>query len=317
MVLGLGLRLLQEALNRKADELQREFIRLSEELEVINQQMLEVEPDQREPLKARRADLRARQAELAEEINAWRERARRVTMQPGTQALQELLEELSALGDPSVDEAIARVRQMMEASPEELEQMAEERRMAEPQTPAGRLIQRARTEYDLRLPDPVARERAAVEFASRPGVAQDDDLVAEVEAALEDPDPFVREVALLTAVQLHRFRAMHLADLEAAHRSVKRLTEIDHPAAIPALIQVVENRRTGYVERDGEAVEVNNDRSRMMALLRLVEWHTPEAKVAVQQRRFDQDPTIAKAAERALELFPGPWNGPLSRKQAG
>ncbi len=314
MVLGLGLRLLREALDRKAEELQREFIRLSEELEVINQQMLEVEPEQREPLKARRADLRARQAALAEEINLWRERARQVTMQPGNQALDAFLEELSALGEPQVDEAIARVRQMMEASPEELEQMAEARRVEEAQTPAGRLLQRARTEYDLRLPEPSARQRAAVEFASRPGVAQDDEMVAEIEAALEDPDPFVREVAVLTTVQLHRFRAMHLADLEAAHRSVKRLTEIEHPSAIPALIQVVETRRTGYAERGGEMVEVNNDRSRMMALLRLVEWHTPEAKVAVQQRRFDQDPTIAKAAERALELFPGPWNGPLSRK---
>ena len=52
-------------------------------------------------------------------------------------------------------------------------------------------------------------------------------------------------------------------------------------------------------------------RARMIALLRLIEWHTPPAKLAVHKVQFDQDPDIVKTARRALELFPEEWSGPL------
>ena len=179
---------------------------------------------------------------------------------------------------------------------------------AKPTSPAGRLIQRARTEYDLRGSDPAPRQRNAVEFANRPGMAQDDAALAEIEAALNDPDRMVREVAALTAIQLHRFRAVRLADLDAAHDSVLRLTRLNHPAVVPALIDVLEHPRTGFVNGDEEG---NNDRSRRVALTRLVEWHTADAQHAIRRRQFDRDPQVVHVAERALELFPGEWKGPL------
>jgi hypothetical protein len=49
----------------------------------------------------------------------------------------------------------------------------------------------------------------------------------------------------------------------------------------------------------------------MVALLRLVEWHTPDAQAAIQQLRFDRDSHLVKAAEKSLALFPGEWKGPL------
>jgi hypothetical protein len=49
----------------------------------------------------------------------------------------------------------------------------------------------------------------------------------------------------------------------------------------------------------------------MVALLRLVEWHTAEAQAALRGRKFDRDSAIVKAAAKALELFPGDWAGPL------
>ncbi len=49
----------------------------------------------------------------------------------------------------------------------------------------------------------------------------------------------------------------------------------------------------------------------MVALTRLIEWHTTSARDAVQARKFDRDPRIVRVATRALELFPGEWTGPL------
>jgi hypothetical protein len=51
----------------------------------------------------------------------------------------------------------------------------------------------------------------------------------------------------------------------------------------------------------------------MVALLRLVEWHTLEAQMTIRNMKFDQDPHIVKAADRALTLFPEPWAGTLPR----
>jgi hypothetical protein len=109
---------------------------------------------------------------------------------------------------------------------------------------------------------------------------------------------------------------MQLADLNAAHRSIQYLSRLNHTAVIPVLIEVLENRRSGFIKEEGEPVESDNDRSRMVALLRLVEWHTAEAKIAVQGRKFDKDPQIVRAAERALELFPESWTGSLKGSQS-
>lgn len=311
-MIGLGLRQLQEALNRKADGIQREFVLLSERLQQISQKLLEARGEERERLRAEQESLRARQQQIADEVNLWRERARAVLSQRGGAALRAYIEELVALDDPDFRTAAQHALYLMDASEEELAALAEQANIRpEAKTPAARLIERARTEYDLRGVDSAPRYRAAVEFANRPGMAQDLEAIAEVERHIPDPDPMVREVAVLTVIQLHRFRALRLADLDSAHRSAQRLAQINHQAVIPALIEILENPRTGFVNTEQGPVEADNGRSRMVALLRLVEWHTAEAQAALRARLFDRDPAIVKAASKALELFPGPWSGPL------
>jgi hypothetical protein len=309
-VIGLGLLQVQEALNRKADSIQREFIKISDRIDEIGRKLLELRGDERRPLLEEQRELRAQQQRLADEINLWRERARTILRQTGRESLRERLEELKALDDDILKPAIKHALYMLDASPEELAALEETPEPTE-QTPVGRLIDRGRTEYDLRSSDPAVRQREAVAFANRPKMAQDDDILAEIEVAMEDPDPIVRELAVLTTIQLHRFRALRFAELDAAHRSVQFLANLNTPAVIPVLIEILGNVRSGYVEREGQAVEIENHRSRMVVLLRLVEWHTPEAKAAIQARRFDRDDSIVKAAERSLELFPGAWSGPL------
>jgi HEAT repeat protein len=144
---------------------------------------------------------------------------------------------------------------------------------------------------------------------------QNEVAIDELEDALDDPDPLVRELAILTSIHLHRARALGLADLDQAFESVKRLARIEDPAVIPALVQVVNTPRSGFTRVDsGQSDEGENSRARMVALLRLVELHTPEAKAAVHGRQTDRNKEIATAARKALDLFPGPWKGPLKRK---
>ncbi len=307
----LGLRELQDALHKKADSLQRDFIRISDELEDIGHKLLEAEEPDRPPLREKREALKAEQQELARGINLWRERARSVIQQRGAGSLRDFLDELKALDDPDLDPVLDRTIFMLEAPPEELEKMLVTAEEVRDLSPAGRLLQRARTEYDLRGGDPAPRQRAAVEFAARPGIPQQKGSIEELEAAFDDPDPIVREVAILAAIQVHRFLALNLADLVAAHRSVQRLTSIQHSATIPILVEIVQNPRTGFEEGESGPEEKYNDSSRMVALLRLVEWHTQEAQTAIQMRQFDRNQHISRAAKRALELFPGPWEGPL------
>ena len=78
-----------------------------------------------------------------------------------------------------------------------------------------------------------------------------------------------------------------------------------------ALIEVMSQHRTGYVSSPSGMAEGDNAKSRMVALLRLVEWHTPDAQVAIQAVRFDRDSHLVKVAVKALEVFPGDWKGPL------
>lgn len=310
-MIGLGLRQVQDALNRKADEIQREFVTASERLEEISRMLLEANEDERRPLKAEHAGLRERQQTLADEINLWRERGRRVLTQPGQTLLRTYLNDLLALEDPRITPAVKHALYLLDAPEDELARLAENPQRAATETPAARLLKRARTEYDMRSTDPDARLRTAVEFANRAGMAQDEDAIQEIEEGLKDSDPLVREVAALTAIQLHKFRALRIADLDVAHRSTQKLAQIKFPAAIPVLVEILEKPRTGFVTTEAGSEERDNARSRMVALLRLVEWHTGEAQKALRARQFDRDPNIVKAAGRALDLFPGEWTGPL------
>jgi hypothetical protein len=313
-VLGLGLRQVQDAINKKADEVQHEFVAVSDELDAVGRKILEVRGDDRAQLRGEQEALRAKQAELAEEVNRWRERARAVTQQHGETSLRAYLEELKTLGDPVITFSAQQALEMMDAPEEALERL-QAGQEARALTPAQRLLQRARMEYDLRSGDIGPRQRAGVEFANRPGQALDDSALAELEAGRQDADPLVAETATLACIQIYRFRAVRLAELDRAHEAVVMLAAVEHRAAVPALIDVAAHPRTGFFTTAQGTTEGDNGKSRMVALLRLVEWHTPDAQAAVQQLRFDRDAHVAKAAEKSLQLFPGDWRGPL-RAQA-
>jgi hypothetical protein len=310
IVIGLGLRQLQDALNRKADSIQKEFISLSERIDELGRLILEAEAEDRKRLREDQKALRIEQQGLAEEINIWRERARSVTQQPGKESLRNLLNEFLELEEEMIRPAIEHAIYLLDAPEDELAAL-DTRPKPVQLTAVQRLLERARIEYDLRGSDSSVRLREAIAFANRPGMAQDDDALAEIEAAMQDLDPLVRELAILTTAQLHRFRALRVADLDIVHESVQYLSRMTHPSVIPILIEILENPQTGFVVEEGETIESNNDRSRMVALLRLVEWHTADTKVAIQGRQFDRDEHIVKASARALELFPGTWSGPL------
>jgi myosin heavy subunit len=313
-VFSLGISEVQKALSEKADEIQREFVKVCEELDNTGKKLLELRGENAEELRAEQKDLRVRQQKLAEEVNLWRSRARQVRQQRGIDGLRTFLTNLLPEVDPPIRSVLKRSIELIDTPEEELAKMTSQEATVTAQTAAGRLIERARVSYDLRGSDPAERQRAAVEFTNRQGMALDEDILAELEAAIEDQDPLVKEVAILTTIQIYRYRALRSADLLLAHDAVKKLTNINHSAVIPALVEIVEKPQTGYIG-EGEITEESiNARSRMIALLRLVEWHTSEAQKAVQMRRFDTNKQIARAAERALELFPGDWSGPLKGK---
>lgn len=316
-MLGQGLRQLQEALNRKADEVQREFLRLSEVLDNNSAELLELEGDARQALREEQRKLRDRRMQVADEINLWRERARSVTQTGGDTSLRDLLAELEQLEEPAIQSAVERVHFILDRpqlAQDEFETGYED---DQEETPAARLITRGLTEYNLRLTDSTGRERTALEFANRPGISQNPDVLAELEAAVDHPDPMVEELVRLTLIQIYRFRALRFADLELAHQAVQELARMKAREVVPVLAEIVKTPRTGYtaVQGDHEAVEATNTRSRMVALLRLVEWHTPEAQIAIRSVQFDKEAEIARAAKRALEVFPGQWTGTIPRPQ--
>ena len=231
------------------------------------------------------------------------------------ESLKTFLSDLLPKVEPHTRSILERTIYLIDAPEEERAKLVQDQSSTLASTPAGRLIERARMSFDLRGSDPIERQRAAVEFTNRPGMALDDNAIAEIEDAIEDDDPLVRELMVLTSIQLHRYRAMRSADAELSYEAVKRLTTINHPAVIPSLVEIVEKLQP-TLTATGESNEVDlHGRSRMIALLRLVEWHTTDAQLAVQKRRFDQNKQIAQAAQRALELFPGQWKGPLKGKK--
>lgn len=301
---------MHQALTRKADAVQREFAAVSEALQALGRKLVSTPRGETGPLRQEQVSLRERQLALAAETNVWRERARGLLRQRDEAGLQAFLDELTAAGDAEVSAAVAALRAadvFMREHPEQAQALLDRQRSGVvTSNPALRLLERGRTEYDLRG-DPAARQREAMEFANRTGLAQNDEILAVLEAALADPDSIVSDVAALTLIQAHRFRAMRLSELDVAHASVRWLAQIKHRAVIPVLVEILENPRTGYVPGEGGLVEGTNRRSRLVALAALVEWRTHAAQNAIRARLIDREPQMEAAAERALALFPGEW----------
>ena len=307
-MIGQALRDLQSALNHKADIVQHEFIELGDTLQALSRKILELRGADPAPLLAEQAALRERQQALAAESNLWRDRARAVLRQPSDSVLEAYLSDLLVTEDEAVRAAAERARYLLGATEEQLQQEAQIQAQARPNTPAGRLLERARTEYDLRAADPAARQRSAFEFANRPGLAQSDEALPELEAALASSDPLVQDLATLALIQIFRFRAMRLGDLDAAHAAVERLTRFKHPAVIPVLIEVLETPRTGFSQGpNGALAETGNLRSRAVAMAGLAARHTPEAQSAVRARLRDRDTLMVRAAQAVLAANPGDW----------
>ncbi|MGB2896432.1 MAG: hypothetical protein WBB65_09770 [Anaerolineales bacterium] len=309
MAIGIGLRQVKEALERKASLVQHEFIQLSEQLEDLNRKISDADKDEeKKAIREQQQALRVEQQHIAVEVNRWRKLASEVSQQPGTSSLKSYLKELLELNEEVVTPAVQNALFLLDTPPDE-RGFPEEQSILPQHTPVGRLLERARSEYDLRVSEPGVRMREAVAFANRAGMAQDEDIIAEIAEAMDDPDPLARELAIFTTIQLYRFRAMRLADLEQAHIAVQHLTQIQHPNVVPVLIEILEQPRVGYLQEAGEPKNTDNGRSRMVALLKLVEWHTAEAQLALRKLKYDRDPHIVKAAQRALEIFSEQWTG--------
>jgi len=138
-VLGVGLRQVQDALNKKADEIQHQFVAVSEELETVGRKMLEVRGEDRAQLQSEQTALRAKQAVLADEVNLWRERARAVVQQRGESGLRAYMAELEGMGDPMVAFSARQAIEFLDAPEEALERF-QAGQDAGPKTPAGRLL---------------------------------------------------------------------------------------------------------------------------------------------------------------------------------
>ncbi len=305
----LELRELAMVLDRKVTAIQREFSAIADQLGVLRRKWSEEEETERPRIIKEQETLKEKQALLAEKVNVWRDRVRAIENPSGEKAMLATLEDLLASGDPEVVEAVHRAKKILAMSPEEKAALFNKAAAATANTPVGRLVQRAQTSYDLRSGGPKARQEAAVEFSNRSGMSQDDAVLAELDAALEDADPVVTDVALRTLVQILRFRAVRAAELDTGLAAVQKLVKIKDPIVIPILIEILKNPRQGYILVNGNLQEGSNDPARLLALIALVEFRTKEAQDVIRMRRFDKDPNIANAAERALEAFPGDWTG--------
>ncbi len=144
-MIGLGLRQLREALDRKADEVQREFSSLSETLAELNAGLLELDGAARAKQLQEIKAAKARQVAVAEEINTWRERARHVIQTRGGQSLRTYIDELKALGDEDVTRAADQALWMMDLPEEAMDLMSQRANQPQQQTPVGRPA-RARTD---------------------------------------------------------------------------------------------------------------------------------------------------------------------------
>jgi hypothetical protein len=246
---------------------------------------------------------------LAEQVNVWRDRLRAIENPTGEEALNIFLNELMGCGDAEVIAAVEKSKRFMAMDPEEKAALFSKTVAAAANTPVGRLVERARSSYDLRNGGPVVRQEAAVEFANRSGMSQDDSVVTDLEEASQNPDVIIADVAMRTLVQILRFRAIRAAELDTVHQAVQKLVKIKNALVIPVLVEILRTPRQGYVYVNGNLQEGSNGPSRMLALIGLVEWRTKEAQDAIHMRMYDKESDIANAAERALQAFPGEWTG--------
>ncbi len=305
----LELRELAMVLDRKVNTIQREFTSLADQLAVLRRKWSEEEDTERPKIVKEQEVLKEKQLLLAEQVNVWRDRIRAIENPSGEKALLASLDEFLECGDAEVIAAVQRAKQIMAMDPEEKAALFNKAATATSNTPVGRLIQRAQGSYDLRNGGPGVRQEVAVEFSNRSGMAQDESIIPELEAAMQDSDPVVSDVTLRTLVQILRYRAVRVAELDTAQAAVQKLVKIQSSIVVPVLIEILKNPRQGYVVVDGSLQEGSNGPARLMALIALVEFHTKEAQDVIRMRRYDKDPNIAVAAERALQAFPGDWKG--------
>jgi hypothetical protein len=300
---------LKMVLDRKVTTVQRQFTAVADRLAVLRRQWVEEEETERPRILKEQEELKTKQSMLADQVNIWRDRVRVIENPTSEKATQAALDEFLTCGDPEVIEAVTKAKQLLAMDPAEKAALFNQAAAATANTPVGRLVQRAQTSYDLRNGGPTFRQEAAVEFANRSGMSQDDAVLAELETAVGNSDPIVSELALRTLIQILRFRAVRVAELDTAQAAVQKLVKIPSSLVVPVLIEILKNPRQGYVMVDGNLQEGTNGTARLQALIALVEFRTKDAQDAIRMRRYDRDPNIANAAERALQAFPGEWSG--------
>ncbi|MGD0173830.1 MAG: hypothetical protein ABSC61_05265 [Anaerolineales bacterium] len=305
----LELRELAQVLDLKVSSIQKEFTSVADRLAALRRKWVEVEEPERPGIVKEQEVLREKQLLLAEQINIWRDRLRSVEMPLGEAATKASLEEMLGCGDPQVVAAVEKAKRLMAMDPEEKAILFSKVAAVSANTPVGRLMERARSSYDLRTGGPGVRQEAAVEFANRSGISQDDSVIADLEEAAQNPDAILSDVAVRTLIQILRFRAVRAAELDTVFQAVQKLVKIKNPLVIPVLIEILRTPRQGYIYVNSNLQEGSNGTSRMLALISLVEWRTREAQDAIRTRMNDRDPEIFNAAEKALQAFPGEWTG--------
>jgi hypothetical protein len=307
----LELRELDQVLELKVNSIQKDFTAIADRLAALRRKWVEVEEPERErPLIIKeQEELKQKQLVLAEQVNVWRDRLRSVETPQGEQALKKSLEELLGCGDAQIVAAVERAQKLMAMDPDEKAALFSKTVSAAANTPVGRLVERARSSYDLRNGGPVVRQEAAVEFANRSGMSQEESVIPDLEQAEKDPDSIISDVAARTLIQILRFRAVRAAELDIAFQAVQKLAKIKNPLVVPVLIEILRTPRQGYIYVNGTLQEGANGTSRMLALITLVEWRTHEAQDAIRARTNDRDADISNASEKALQAFPGEWTG--------
>jgi hypothetical protein len=305
----LELRDLAQVLDLKVSSVQKEFTSVADRLAVLRRKWSEVEEPERPDIIKEQESLKEKQLLLAEQVNIWRDRLRSIETPMGEAAIKVSMEELLGCGDPQVVAAVENAKRLMAMDPEEKAALFSKAAAASANTPVGRLMERARSSYDLRTGGPGVRQEVAVEFANRSGISQDDAVVADLEEASQNPDEILADVAARTLIQILRFRAVRAAELDTVFQAVQKLVKIKNPLVVPVLVETLRTPRQGYIYVDGNLQEGSNESSRMLALIALVEWRTREAQDAIRARTNDRDPEIRNAAEKALQAFPGEWTG--------
>jgi hypothetical protein len=309
-VVILELRDLHEAVSRQVQNVQREFTTVQDTLAKLRRDWTEADPADRPAILAEQEKYKEQQHSLAETVNLWRDQVREIEIPKGEEGLKQTLAALERCGIAEIAEAVTQARALMAMDPEERAALLQRQQIAAAaDTPAGRLLERGRTSYDLRHDGAGALQKAAVEFANRSSIAMDENALAELEAAIKHRDPIVAELAIRAALQILRFRVMRSAESSVIHDAAQKLAAMDHTLVVPVLIELLTTPRIAYRETPTGSEEESNGADRLLALIALVErWRTREVQNVMRTRMHDMDPQIANAADRALAAFPGEWS---------